>query len=207
MSRGKTVTKPWSGWGSMWGEYSATTELPNVSDATTQDSNLNEGDTAWVSGALYVCTDASEGGATWAAVLHDGGIGKSQQLVGPFTAPGSAGVLAADQSNLDCRYSHPVSAAALGFVAMRTGSITGISAQVSAAITGTGEEVVVSVTKNGTEVECSATFTQSGAETEVHDTVDKGTLTFAAGDIIGVSYTSGTITNTPAMVATVEIES
>jgi len=131
----------------------------------------------------------------------------TRQYVGPFTAPGAAGVTAASQSNLDCRYSHIAAATATSFVATRPGSIVGVSAQLSAAITGAGTSIVVSVTKNGTEVACTASLTQAGAETKAYGTAAKGTLTFDAGDVLGISYTSTGISNTPTLVATLEIES
>lgn len=131
-----------------------------------------------------------------------------RQTVGPFTAPGAAGVLAADQTNLDCRYSHTVTAAASSFVATRAGSIVGLSVQVSAALTGASQTLSVAVTKNGTEVALTCTgITVAGAEVKDYATAAPDVLTFVAGDVIGVSYTTTTITNTPAMVATVEIES
>lgn len=132
--------------------------------------------------------------------------GGFRTLVGPFTAPGAAGVTAASQTNLDCRYSHTVTAAALSYVATRAGSIMGISGQLSAAITGAGTTITISATVNGTEVACTAQFTQAGAETTRRAVVAKDTLAFAAGDIIGFSYTSTGISNTPALVGTVEIE-
>ena len=92
-------------------------------------------------------------------------------------------------------------------MAPRAGSITGLSVAISAAVTGASQDVTVAVTKNGTEVALTADLTQAGAETSATATAARGTITFAAGDIIGVSYTSDTITNTPALVATVEIES
>lgn len=130
----------------------------------------------------------------------------TRQIVGPFAAPGTAGALAASQSNLDCRYVHPVSDAATGFVAPRGGSITGLSVQLTAAVTGTGEDVVVSVTKNGTETDLSVTLTADGAEETAYATLGRGALAFDAGDVLGISYTSGSISNTPAMVASIEIE-
>lgn len=71
MARGKTDSKPW-GWGSDWGTYSATSELPNVSGAAEQDSNLNVGDTATVSTEKYVCTVAAPSGATWQLMHRNG---------------------------------------------------------------------------------------------------------------------------------------
>jgi hypothetical protein len=132
--------------------------------------------------------------------------GGFRQTVGPFTAPGAAGVTAASQTNLDCRYSHPVTAAATSFVAPRAGSIVGISAQLSAAITGAGTTIVCKPTVNGTEVDLAATLTEAGAETEATNTAAKDTHAFAAGDVIGFSYTSTGISNTPALVGSLEIE-
>lgn len=133
-------------------------------------------------------------------------FGGQRRLVGPFTAPGAAGVTAADQTNLDCRYSHTVTAAATSFVAPRPGSITGISAQLTAAITGAGTSIVAKPTVNGAEVDLTATLTQAGAETEAYGTEDRNVLTFDAGDVIGVSYTSTTTTNTPALVVSLELD-
>lgn len=125
------------------------------------------------------------------------------RIVGPFTAPGAAGVTAASQTNLDCRYSHPVSAAALGFVATRAGSIVGLSSALSAAAA--GGSVVVAVTVNGTEIALTTTHAAAG-DTEESATAERGTYAFVAGDVIGVSYTSGAgLSNTPALVASVEI--
>jgi hypothetical protein len=134
--------------------------------------------------------------------------GGFRQAVGPFTAPGAAGVVAASQTNLDMRYEHTVTAAALSWIAPRAGSITGLSAHISAAITGGGTTITVKVTKNGTELVSGpeVLLTQAGAEVKGQDTETKDVFTFAAGDIIGVSYTSTGISNTPALVATVEVE-
>ncbi len=132
--------------------------------------------------------------------------GGFRRTVGPFTAPGAAGVTAASQTNLDCRYSHTVTAAASSWVAPRAGSITGLSAQLSAAITGSGTSIVVSATVNGTEVALTVSLTEAGAEVKGQSTAAKDALAFAAGDVIGISYTSTGITNTPALVASLEVE-
>lgn len=130
----------------------------------------------------------------------------TRRVVGPFTAPGAAGVTAASQTNLDCRYSHTVTAAALGFVATRAGSIVGLSSQINTAVTGSGTSIVVSVTVNGTEVALTTSHTQAGAAVAAFATAEHGAIRFAAGDVIGVSYTSTGISNTPALVASIEIE-
>ena len=125
-----------------------------------------------------------------------------------FTAPGALGVTAADQTNLDMRHSHTVTAYASGWVAPRAGSITALSASLSAAITGASKTLIVKATKNGTELGAALdlTFTTGGAETTLYAVAAKDSITFAAGDVIGLSYTSTTTTNTPALVADVEVE-
>src|SRR5690606_25763560 len=131
----------------------------------------------------------------------------TRQFVGPFTAPGAAGVTANTQTNLDCRYSHIAAAAATSFVATRAGSIVGLSVQLSAKITGAGGIITTAVTVNGTEVACTVALSTAGDSATGATTVTPGTLTFVAGDVIGVSYTSADISNTPTLVATIEIES
>lgn len=140
---------------------------------------------------------------TTADIDAGGGFRRS---VGPFTAPGAAGVTAASQTNLDCRYSHTVTAIATGFVATRAGSIVGLSSQLSAAITGAATTIVVSATVNGTEVALINTLTQAGGEQKAQASAAKDLLAFVAGDVLGVSYTSTGISNTPALVATLDVE-
>lgn len=139
-----------------------------------------------------------------------GGVAQSASLqsIGPFVAPGAAGVTAASQTNLDMRHAHTVTAMAAGYVATRPGSIVGLSAQLSAAMTGSGSEMSVSVTKNGTEVALSVELTTAGAEVKASATEAAGVLSFVAGDVLGVSYTSdASLSNTPALVASLEIAS
>lgn len=155
-------------------------------------------------GALGVAISSTGNITTTGDLAAGGGF---RQILGPFTAPGAAGVTAADQTNLDLRYSHTVTALAGGFVATRAGSIMGLSAQISEAVTGADQSITVAVTKNGTEVALTVSLTQAGAEVKAQTTAAKDALTFVAGDVIGVSYTSDTITNTPALIASVEVES
>lgn len=189
----------------------AVTGASTLTGAVTTVADLTVGTTLDVTGATTV-DDLTVGGlATVAETLDVTGditaAGGFRQMVGPFTAPGAAGVTAASQTNLDMRYQHNVTAAALSFVATRAGSIVGLSGQLSAAITGAGTTITIAATKNGTEVALTAAFTQAGAETTKTNTAAKDSLTFAAGDILGISYTSTGISNTPALVATLEIES
>lgn len=166
-----------------------------------------EGDDLLVGDDLTVTDDASIGGDL--TVVGDMvAAGGFRQAVGPFVAPGALGVTAADQTNLDLRHAHTVTAYASGWVAPRAGSITGLSASLSAAITGSSKTLIAKVTVNGTEVGAALnlTFTTGGAETALRATQAKDVAAFAAGDVIGVSYTSTTITNTPALVADLEVE-
>lgn len=139
-----------------------------------------------------------------------GAVQRSTQrtTLGPFVAPGAAGVTAASQTNLDCRFSH-VAAAVIDYVAPRAGFITAISGALDTAATGAGTTIVASVTVNGTELVAgpTATFTADGAEVVASGTVGPSVHTFDAGDTIGVSYTSTGISNTPKLVCTVELES
>ena len=134
--------------------------------------------------------------------------GGFRRTVGPFTAPGIAGVCAASQTDLDCRYEHTVTAMASSFVAPRSGSIMGLSGQLSAAVTGAGTTITAKVTVNGTEVGAALNclFTQAGAEATKFATTTKDSVAFAAGDVIGVSYTSTGISNTPALVCSIDLE-
>jgi len=177
-----------------------------VNDDLTVVGNGLVGGTLGVTGASTLAALAATSGAFSADVSALGGF---RQTVGPFTAPGAAGVIAAAQANLDCRYEHTVTAVVSGFVAKRAGSIMGLSAQISAAITGAGESMAVKVTVNGAEVGAALdlAFTQAGAEVTDFAVAAKDAVAFVAGDVIGVSYTSTAgVTNTPALVASIEIE-
>lgn len=149
-------------------------------------------------------------GATTVTASGDlAAAGGFRQMVGPFAAPGAAAVTAASQTNLDLRYEH-VAAFAAGFVATRAGSIMGLSGQLDTAATGGTATIAVKVTKNGTELGSALdlSFTTAGAEVKDYATTTKDSVTFVAGDVIGVSYTSSAdLSNTPKLVATIEIES
>ena len=54
--------------GAHWGRYDSASVLPNAAASSVQTSQLDQGDLASVAGALYRCTDPSEGAATWEAV-------------------------------------------------------------------------------------------------------------------------------------------
>ncbi len=211
--------------GAHWGEYASTSALPNASSGPVTN-HLNVGDLASVLGELYCCTSPGGSGdgtvSSWTEVSLSGGslsggltlggdieaAGGFRQTIGPFTAPGAAGVTAAAQTDLDLRYSHTVTVASgRYYVATRAGSIVGLSAAIEEPVEGTDQSIVVSATIDGEEVGLTASLTEAGGETEAVATAAKDVLTFAAGALLGISYTSDTITNTPALVASLEIES
>lgn len=208
-----------------WAQFRRMLALGGADDITTTD-DVTVGDdltvtdaiacvsltaTGAVQGATVVATAGLTVGTTAAITGDVSAAGGFRQMIGPFTAPGAAGATAASQTNLDMRISHTVTAMASSFVATRAGSIMGLSAQLDTAITTAGAEMFLTckVTKNGTELVSGpeVAFSSTTALTKGNDTKAKDAHTFVAGDVIGVSYTSTVIDNTPALVAMVEIES
>lgn len=121
--------------------------------------------------------------------------GANRQTVGPF-----AETTAASQTNNVVSFG----GAAVGWVANRSGSIAGFSAVVDVAVTGAAFNCRIA--KNGTPIAATQLdFTVSPANTKDYATFDLGTHTFVAGDVLTVVYTSAVTTNTPVLVATIEI--
>lgn len=73
MPRSQSTTRPT---GQLWGYYSSTSELPNVSGSATQVPDLDIGDLACVSSgsnvAIYVCTVPAQSAATWSEIPYAG---------------------------------------------------------------------------------------------------------------------------------------
>jgi hypothetical protein len=93
---------------------------------------------------------------------------------------------------------------AVGFVAPRAGSLTGLSVNLSVAAA--GSNVIFGVYKNGTIFNAAAIVTLASATSDVkaNTTFAEGTYTFAAGDIITVYHRAGsgwTATTSDASVA------
>lgn len=82
-------------------------------------------------------------------------------------------------------------AVAVGWVAPRAGSLTGLSAALSGAAA--GSNAIVGVYKNGTLLNAAAIVTLASAtsDTKAHGTFTAGTYTFAAGDVIDVRVRTG----------------
>ena len=192
--------------------------VATLGDITATAGSLNAGTTVTSGTGVAATTgnitaDAGDLVATLGGVSAPAGdlaaLGGFRTMVGPFVAPGAAGVTAASQADLDCRYSH-VAAAVVDFVATRAGSVMGISAALDTAVTGGGFDITAEVTINGVEIVGGpvASLTQAGAEVAASAVIakDVAAAVFAAGDTIGVSYSSTAITNTPKLLVTVEIE-
>ena len=93
---------------------------------------------------------------------------------------------------------------AVGFVAPRAGSLTGLSVNLSVAAA--GSNVIFGVYKNGTIFNAAAIVTLASATSDVkaNTTFAEGTYTFAAGDVITVYHRAGsgwTATTSDASVA------
>ena len=167
-----------------------------ASSSTISAEQLTSTDDATITDDLTVGGDCTVTGDLAAA-------GGFRTVLGPFYV-----TTAADQTDAQLTWG---AAATHEYVAIRAGSVMGLSAQLSAAITHAGAGTLdVEVAINGTPIVSGPTvaFTTGGAEVKGQDTAAKDASghTFAAGDLITVVYTSNTITNTPTLNAYVEIE-
>ena len=120
-------------------------------------------------------------------------IGVGHRQIIPF---GLANVAAGD--NATVASSTPVvigyganGAVAVGWVAPRAGSLTGLSAALSGAAA--GSNCIVGVYKNGTLMDSTAvvTLTSAGSDTAARTTLTRATYTFDAGDVITVRIRTG----------------
>lgn len=84
-----------------------------------------------------------------------------------------------------------VSSIAVGWVAPRAGSLTGLSASLSGAAA--GSNCIVGVYKNGTIMNAAAivTLASGTSDTKARGTFAVGLYTFAAGDVIDVRVRTG----------------
>lgn len=178
-----------------WFTISSTAELPNVSGAAIQSTEVVAGARAYVADVgLYICEDATAGAAVWRPAIASGSgvvVGAQRVIVGTWGA-----TTAASQTDnlLDIGGN-----ANGGARVIRAGVISGLSTVASAAFADAG--VTAAVYKNGTITAITVTYT-AGATTSASAT---GSVTVAAGDIITVGYTSGATSNTPVLTAQVEI--
>lgn len=130
-------------------------------------------------------------------------FGGRTENIGPFSA-----TLAAGQTNTTTVFG----SAGMGWVAPRAGSITALTAMISAAVTTANATVVVEKALAASPTafsQIAATLVTFTAATNTTARIalvrDAATLTFAVGDVIRVSYSSGAIGNTPTLAATVEV--
>lgn len=93
-----------------------------------------------------------------------------------------------------------------GFVAMRSGSVTGLSANLNAAAA--GSNCIVGVYKNGTIINASAIVTLASAtsDTKARGTFTSGLYTFVAGDVIDVRVRTGSGWSATTVDASIALE-
>jgi hypothetical protein len=169
-----------------WGNFATTAQLPNASGATIQTGDVQVGARAFVIGSgYYYCTTATEGAAVWGTL--------ARSVLGTGTE-----VAAASQTdnviNINGAASIPM---------VRAGSITGFRVTLSGAPT--VANIAVSIYKNGSIVAATTlTFVPAAAATQVV-TINAGSSTYLATDVLSLGYTSGAIGNTPTITATIEI--
>jgi hypothetical protein len=75
------------------------------------------------------------------------------------------------------------------FVAMRAGSVTGLSINLNTAAA--GSSLIVGVYKNGTIINAAAIVTLATTDVKGHGTFTSGSCTFVAGDVIDVRIRTG----------------
>ena len=127
-------------------------------------------------------------------VINNPGITGGVRQIVPFGQPNVA-----LGDNASPALSTPVQAHACGvsalstcgFVAMRAGSLTGLSVSLSGAAA--GSNCIVGVYKNGTIINTAAIVTLASAtsDTKGYGTFTPGSYTFAAGDVIDVRVRTG----------------
>jgi len=68
-----------------WGAFASTADLPNVSGSSTQDSALEAGDQAFVTGdTSYNCVDPTPGAAVWNPLGAAGGVWEAYRDIGEY---------------------------------------------------------------------------------------------------------------------------
>jgi len=164
--------------------------------AVDQPNTFNGAQT--INGAVAITGATSITGAT--AITGDTTITGDIAATGGFRQCvqfGRADVAAGD--NASAASSTPIAlgfgangACVVGWVAPRAGSITALSAALSAAAA--GSNLIIGVYKNGTIMNAAAIITLASAtsDTKGYTTFAKDTYTFAANDVIDVRYRAST---------------
>ena len=145
---------------------------------------------SFVTAASTDSPNTFQGEQTFAADIN--AVGGYRQII-PFSVTNvAAGDNATPASSTPVQAQWAGAAAvAVGWVAPRAGSLTGLSAALSAAAA--GSNLIVGVYKNGTIINASAivTLTSAGSDTKSSTTFAKDLYAFAAGDVIDVRIRTG----------------
>lgn len=163
---------------------------------------------------VYVCRSNGSGTMTYYALPVCDANGDIPVAFGGMRQPlhfGLANVAAGD--NAAVASSTPVAigfgangAVVVSWTAPRAGSVTAISAALSA--NAAGSDLILDVYKNGTLIHSSATITIASGQNEARTTLAKDTATFAAGDNLDVRIrtASGWSATTADLGVSVEVE-
>ena len=136
-----------------------------------------------------------------------GGITGGVRQVVPF---GQTNIVAGD--NATPASSTPVQAhwcavsglTTCAFVAMRAGSVTGLSINLNTAAA--GSSLIVGVYKNGTIINAAAIVTLAATDVKGQGTFTSGSYTFVAGDVIDVRIRTGSGWSATAADASIAVE-
>lgn len=161
----------------------------NAEIASTSNANIG--------GDCNVVGDTAIGGdLNVTGTINAAGI-SNRSVIGPFIGTTSSSMT----NSL-----YPYATSAVGtYVATRAGSVVGISVMFSQAIL--NSTFTVQVSRNGTVISnCLISIAPSDPVTNFRFiTFAPGTYTFAAGDLLGLSYTSASVSGTPNAWGTFEI--
>ena len=167
--------------------------------ASTVDASLAfYRDTSTEPDTLYVERDENGTPNWYQMVVTDSGgniptsIGGMRQLLAFSVTNVAAGDNASPASSTPVQAQFAGAAAVqVSFCAMRAGSITGLSAVLSAAAA--GSNCIVVVYKNGTIIDAAAIVTLASAtsDTEAYGTFTLGSYTFVAGDNLDIRIRTG----------------
>lgn len=170
--------------------------------------------TCAITGAVTCASTLAVTGAltVTAAITANGGISRGVRQILPF---GMVNIAAGDNATpasstpVQIYWSGVSTLTTCGFVAMRAGSLVGLSANLNAAAA--GSNLIVGVYKNGTIINASAIVTLASATNDVkaNGTFTQNAYTFAAGDVIDVRIRTGSgwSATTADLSVAVEIES
>jgi hypothetical protein len=183
------------GRGGSWGEFSATSLLPNVSTATIQTRHLNGGDLASVGNEAYVCTSPALGAATWQKVARSGGSVTTLTVTGATTVTGGVAQAVAPHGFSNWQ---PIAATSGTNTTPADGThfVTSLFIPVNKTLTGVGYLIG---TVGGTDKVYAALYDASGALLANSSVTSGGATVGTAAEIQTLAFTATYAAVGPAM--------